>query len=200
MRRMWVVVALCVLAWASGDAFAAAPGGASCSGSGGVGVGGPCSVGVGGPGGAPLNPPVAPPGGNPGGGGGGGGGRPGAAPAKKPEFKKWDLPAPEEVKRLKDVKIDQALAKLNLTDAQLDQIVALKLKIAGEEAAYAEAQLDARKAYEQSTNETDSSACGQKVLSVAKAIKAFDPDKKYWDGLGTILSKDQMAKLRELLR
>jgi hypothetical protein len=210
MRGLRMLLMVCALAvWAGGAggaAFAAAGGGNSFSGGGGgggasaSGAGGLSFGGApGGPGGAPMNPPVAPPGGNPGG-GGGGGGAPGAAPAKKPEFKKWDLPAPEEIKKLKDVKLDEALAKLKLTDAQAAQIVALKQKILGEAEGYSEAQAEARKAYEQATNETDATACGMRVMSVAKAIKTFDPDKKYWDGLAAILGKDQMAKLRELLR
>ena len=129
-----------------------------------------------------------------------GGGGSGAKQEKKENFKKWELPAASDVAALDTSAFDAAVSSLSLSEEQVKKIAEAKTKIGEEAQQLSKAQSGARTAYQSSACEMGCRSAATTVASAAEACKSFSPKQKFDAALAGILTRDQLATLRQLAK
>lgn len=128
--------------------------------------------------------------------GGSGGGN---TAAKKP-IKKADLPPAADVAALDTAKFDQIAKELSFTEDQLKRVDTAKAGVEEEIKKLANAQKEARAAYDKADTECAANAAAAAVMKAAGACKSFNPNQRFEDMASGIMTQDQRLKYRQELK
>jgi hypothetical protein len=118
---------------------------------------------------------------------------------KKDTAKKADLPPPADIPALDTAKFDQIVKELSLTDDQLKRVDSAKASVEEEIKKLANAQKDARAAYDKADNDGAAAAAAM-VMRTAAACKSFNPNQRFEDTASGIMTQEQRAKYRQELK